>query len=276
MKRIFILILFFGTILNAEQFFSALQIPKFDKSKALLGKELYFDTRLSNDANRSCDSCHNMYLNHSGTTMQHLPENPPTVLNAVNNFRFYKDGRSGDIYDQVKQSLLSKDELNSTKEIILDAVSKNEKISAKFALLYKDGVNFENIIDAIVNYEKSLVTPNSKFDKFLNGDKNALNQIQKKGYEKFIDFGCVFCHNGENLGSNSYAYYNAKLYKVPTLRNIEITAPYFFDGSESKLKNAIITMAQVNLQKIISDEDANDIEQFLKSLTSDILDIDEK
>ena len=225
----------------AEVFASSLSPAaplKYDDEKARLGKKLFFDASLSPGGTVSCEKCHNLYWELSGTSKKNLKisankeASPPTALNSALNFIFFKDGRVKDIKDQVKQSLTGKEQLGEEPKKLEEKVGLNAVYKKEFERLYPDGVSFENIADALVNFEKALVTPNAKFDKFISGDENALDAEQKRGFELFKKIGCINCHGGVNLGANIYYELSSGdkgkqvRYKVPSLRNIEKTAPY--------------------------------------------------
>jgi cytochrome c peroxidase len=169
-------------------------------------------------------------------------------------------------------------------------VKRDKKYKKEFDDIYENGVNSDNIIDAIAVFESALTTPNARFDKYLRGDVHALSKQEKKGYKRFIELGCINCHNGVNVGGNMYqkagimsnlssnnkylGRYNVTkrekdkyVYKVPSLRNIELTAPYFHDGSVNSLREAVYKMGIYQLGIVIGDKDLDDIVAFLKTLT---------
>ena len=156
------------------------------------------------------------------------------------------------------------------EKVGLNAVYKKE-----FERLYPDGVSFENIADALVNFEKALVTPNAKFDKFISGDENALDAEQKRGFELFKKIGCINCHGGVNLGANIYYELNSGdkgkqvRYKVPSLRNIEKTAPYLYSGEIADLKDAIKFIAKERIGYELIDEQTQLLYKFLLALSGE-------
>lgn len=178
-------------------------------------------------------------------------------------------------------------------ENILNKLS-NSPYKKEFKKIYKDGVTQNNLIESIVEFEKALITPNSKFDKYLRGDSTAITAQEKRGYEIFKEAGCISCHNGVNVGGNMFqkvglmvpyksgskGRYNLTLrerdkfvYKVPSLRNIELTAPYLHDGTVQTLRDAIIFMREYQLDIIETDSEVDDIEAFLKTLTGEMPEI---
>lgn len=257
--------------------------PKFDEQKALLGKELFFDTELSPSGTLSCEKCHNLYWNLSGTSKKNVKisvgsqVSPPTALNSALNFIFFKNGEIKDLEEQVKRSLTGENQLGSEPKFLTRKVNQNPVYKQKFLEIYGEDATFENIADALVNFEKALVTPNAKFDKFIGGDANALNEDEKHGFELFKKIGCINCHSGVNLGAN--LYYELKFdsgeggqagrYKVPSLRNIEKTAPYLYSGEIADLKEAIKFVAKKRINYNLSDEQTQALYKFLLTLSGE-------
>ena len=257
--------------------------PKFDEQKALLGKELFFDAALSPSGTLSCEKCHNLYWNLSGTSKKNVKISadeeisPPTALNSALNFIFFKNGEIKDLAAQVERSLISENELASEPKFLVQKVNQNSVYRNKFEELYEDGVSFESIVDALVNFEKALVTPNAKFDKFIGGNESVFNDEEKRGFELFKTIGCINCHSGVNLGAN--LYYELKFdsgeggqagrYKVPSLRNIEKTAPYLYSGEIADLKEAIKFVAKKRINYNLSDEQTQALYKFLLTLSGE-------
>ena len=257
--------------------------PKFDEQKALLGKELFFDATLSPSETLSCEKCHNLYWNLSGTSKKNVKisvgsqVSPPTALNSALNFIFFKNGEIKDLEEQVKRSLTGENQLGSEPKFLTRKVNQNPVYKQKFREIYGEDATFENITDALVNFEKALVTPNAKFDKFIGGDANALNEDEKHGFELFKKIGCINCHSGVNLGAN--LYYELKFdsgeggqagrYKVPSLRNIEKTAPYLYSGEIADLKEAIKFVAKKRINYNLSDEQTQALYKFLLTLSGE-------
>ena len=257
--------------------------PEFDEQKALLGKELFFDTELSPSGTLSCEKCHNLYWNLSGTSKKNVKisvgsqVSPPTALNSALNFIFFKNGEIKDLEEQVKRSLTGENQLGSEPKFLTRKVNQNPVYKQKFLEIYGEDATFENITDALVNFEKALVTPNAKFDKFIGGDANALNEDEKHGFELFKKIGCINCHSGVNLGAN--LYYELKFdsgeggqagrYKVPSLRNIEKTAPYLYSGEIADLKEAIKFVAKKRINYNLSDEQTQALYKFLLTLSGE-------
>ena len=272
---------------------------EYDRHKALLGQMLFSDDILSQDYTVSCASCHD--LNRGGADERSVSLGvdgqegniqAPTVFNARFNFRQFWDGRAADLHAQVKEPMHNPKEMNIDRDEIVERVNRNGIYRQRFRALYGGkSITYPQILDAIVEFEKSLVTPHSRFDRFLRGEM-ALTDLEARGYRSFKKFGCVTCHNGVNVGGNSYQrmgtiipyrhdsrypdlYHQQKkpyyknVFKVPTLRNIALTAPYFHDASASTLEEAVRMMGYYNLGFIIPDEEIKAIVAFLHALTGD-------
>lgn len=264
----------------------------FSNQKAELGKKLFFEPRLSKSGIISCNTCHNLGL--GGTdgisaavghrwkaNPHHL--NSPSVYNSVLNTTQFWDGRAGTLADQAKGPIEAEPEMATPAKLAVEKIASLPEYVAEFKKIYgNSGVTFDNIADAIANFERTLITP-SRFDKFLNGDTKALSKAEQDGLKIFIDKGCVACHTGVNLGGSMQPFEVAKKYKfaktgdfkgdkngmvkTPTLRNITETAPYFHNGAIWSLQEAIKEMGSVQLGIELSDKEAQQIETFLKSLT---------
>lgn len=271
--------------------------PDYDYKKALLGKKLFFDTRLSRDNTISCASCH--ILEDGGDDNNAVSfgingqvgiRNSPTVLNARYNRMQFWDGSAKDLATQAKGPIHNPVEMGSNFKEVSEKLKQDEYYKNEFTKLYESGINGLNITDAISEFEKTLTTPNSRFDKFLKGDKKALTTDELEGYKSFKEYGCISCHNGINIGGNlmqkigvietfntvDFGLYNItkvnddKFYfKVPSLRNIELTAPYFHNGEVKTLKQAVKKMAKHQVGYLLSNNEIANIIKFLKTLTGD-------
>ncbi len=262
------------------------------KAKVELGKKLYFDPRLSKSGIISCNTCHNLgeggddgveaSIGHKWTANPHHV-NAPTVYNAVFNDIQFWDGRAKDLEEQAQGPIQAHPEMAATKEHVQNVVNSMPEYVSEFQKAYGNDVkiSFEKVTDTIGLYERTLVTP-SAYDDYLNGDKNALNEKEKAGLKTFIQVGCASCHNGVGLGggmnafnvTGTYKYQNVGDFKgdkngmvrVPTLRNITQTAPYFHNGAIWNLKEAIKEMGKIQLGQKLSNKQVNSIEDFLKAL----------
>jgi len=265
-----------------------------------LGKKLFFDPRLSKSGFISCNSCHNLSMGGTdnlatsiGDKWQQGPINAPTVLNSSMNIAQFWDGRAADLKAQAGGPIANPKEMGFSHELTIELLASIPQYAAEFKKVFnEDKIDIEQVTTAIAEFEKTLVTPNSRFDKWLSGDKTAINADEKAGYDLFKNSGCVACHNGSAVGGNSFqkmgvieAYKTDNpaeglagvsgkeadkfKFKVPTLRNIEMTYPYFHDGAVNTLPEAVDIMGRIQLgKKFTADENAK-IVAFLKTLTGD-------
>jgi cytochrome c peroxidase len=270
---------------------------EFNKSKALLGRELFLDNGLSQDKTISCSSCHNLYSGADfraksiGIKGRVGDMNSPTVFNAVFNFKQMWNGRAKDLKEQVLLPLHNPKEMGMSNKDILNYLNSSKKYKNLFKKVYNKEPDIESFVDAIAEFEKALITPNSPFDKYLKREHN-LSPKELRGYFLFKKIGCVTCHNGVNIGGNSYQKFglirefnrksntqdlytltrrdeDKNVFKVPTLRNIALTAPYFHNGQTKSLKEAIKVMAKYNLGFELSEDELDALEAFLKTLTGE-------
>ena len=265
-----------------------------------LGKKLYFDPRLSKSGFISCNSCHDLSMGGTdnlktsiGHNWQQGPINAPTVLNSRFNLAQFWDGRAPDLKAQAGGPIANPGEMAFSHDLAVTVLQSIPGYAAEFKHVYgSDKVDIDKVTRAIAAFEETLVTPNSRFDKWLKGDKKALSREELAGYELFKASGCVACHNGPAVGGNSFQKmgvvepYKASSpaegrvavtgkdadrfnFKVPTLRNVELTYPYFHDGAANTLKEAVDTMGRLQLGKKFSDDENARIVAFLKTLTGD-------
>jgi cytochrome c peroxidase len=269
------------------------------KAKVELGRMLYFEPRLSRDQKLSCNSCHDLAKygvdnepTSTGFRGQHGDRNAPTVYNAAAHFVQFWDGRAKDVEAQAVGPMMNPVEMAMPSEELVVAVLKSipEYVEA-FKRAFPgepDPVNITNAAKAIGAFERELMTP-SRWDAFLKGDQSALSEVEKEGFLKFVDAGCAACHNGALLGGNSYkrlgiakAYPDKKdigvakvskkaddrfVFKVPSLRNITKTGPYFHNGSVPTLDAAVTRMAEYQLGKPLSPADVKAITTWMNALT---------
>lgn len=297
--RILFLVLLFKISLVSNSMFAPIPLRvEYDKEKAFLGKKLFNDTLLSKDNSISCATCHP--ISNYGVDSQSISigingqegdRNTPTVLNSSFNFLQLWDGRAKDLKDQAILPLISKFEMGDSLENIVDKLNSNQEYRRLFFDIYKSEVKIKNVADAIAEYEKTLITPNSKFDKYLRGDKNILTPTELYGLKLFQSKGCASCHNGVNLGGNHFqkigyfqdhkdgdlGRYNItknekdkNFFKVPSLRNIAKTSPYFHDGSSKTLKDTIKTMGLLQVGRVLTEDEIDAIEAFLITLTGEL------
>ncbi len=271
--------------------------------KIRLGKMLFYEKRISIDGTTSCAKCHPLSLygtdgleKSRGNFSKENPRNAPTVLNAAGQISQHWRGDRKDVEDQAKRSVLGKGSFGAPSyqwvENVLKSIKGYRELFKKAFPDDKDPINIDNFAKAIGAWERTLSTP-SRFDDFLKGHVDALSEKEKRGLKKFISYGCVACHSGALLGGTMYQkfgiyepywkYTKSKkidegrfnvtkkeedryVFKVPPLRNVALTPPYFHDGSVRDLKRAIWIMGKVQLGKELSEEDISDIYSFLTSL----------
>ena len=277
-----------------------------DARKVKLGFDLYHDTRLSVDNTVSCATCHG--LNTGGVDNLQYSKgvennmggvNAPTTYNAVYNFVQFWDGRAKTLAEQAAGPPLNPVEMASASfDEIIAKLAQDENYVAEFNALYADGITEANITNAIEEFERTLVTPNSQFDKWLLGDNEALTADELHGYDLFKANNCATCHVGANLGGESYElmglrqhYFEARgltlteedngrfkqtqderdrhRFKVPGLRNIELTWPYYHDGTRQTMDEAVRDMAKYQCDVELSDAEAASIVAFLRTLTGE-------
>jgi cytochrome c peroxidase len=279
-------------------------LPVLDARKVALGERLFNDKRLSHDNSISCASCHR--LSQGGVDGQAISIgigsvkgriNAPTVFNSALNFRQFWDGRAASLEEQTVGPVHDPKEMGSNWAEVMGKLSQDTALTSQFKTAYADGLQVKNIQDAIATFERTLSTPNARFDKYLKGDKTALSADELQGYRLFKSYGCVACHQGVNVGGNMFQTfgvmgdYFAKrgnvtaadlgrynitkiesdkhVFKVPSLRNVAVTAPYFHDGSAVTLADAVEVMFKYQLGRPASPRDRELIVKFLHTLTGE-------
>jgi cytochrome c peroxidase len=274
-----------------------------DSARVELGRKLFHDSRLSANGRVSCASCHSPAhggadgRDHAvGFTGRLTAVNAPTVFNAALNFKQFWNGRAQTLEQQVDMVIQNPIEMGSRWPDVVAKVSQDEAYHRAFADAYREGVTAVTIENAIATYERTLITP-SRFDRYLRGDVNAITPEEKTGYLKFKQYGCIACHQGVNVGGNMFQkfgvmgdYFAARgneteadmgrnlvtneevdkhVFKVPSLRNVGLTAPYFHDGTAKTLDAAVDVMFRYQLGRTASREDRDAIVRFLNTLTGD-------
>ena len=310
--------------LRAKYFPSPLAAPEFanepvrpvpdsvayDVRKAALGELLYSDTRLSADGTVSCATCHG--LNTAGVDNKRYSEgidgqlggvNAPTVYNACFNFVQFWDGRAATLAEQAGGPPLNPVEMGCKSfDEIVARLSDDKAFVKSFNEVYPEGLSQATITDAIAEFEKTLVTPNSDFDRYLKGDKNAMTAEQIEGYDLFKKYDCATCHAGVNMGGLTYELMGQRAnyfedrelteksgltdgdngrwaqtkverdryrFKTPTLRNVALTYPYYHDGSVETLKEAVTKMAKYQVGREMTDGEADKVVSYLNALTGE-------
>lgn len=283
--------------------------------KVELGKQLFFDPRLSVDGTVSCNSCHNVMS--SGTDNRAVSvgvggkkggRSSPTVWNSAFLTVQFWDGRAATLEDQAKGPVLNPVEMGMhSADVAVERIAAIPGYKVQFEKVFggENPVTYDNIAKAIATYERTLITPNSAYDRYAKGDEKALSDDAKRGLALVKDLGCTGCHTGANFagptslpigegfyqkfpvypGSEYEKEYNLvedtgrhevtkqeedkNVWRVPTWRNVALTAPYFHNGSVATLDEAVRVMAKTQLNKTLSDNEVNDIVAFLNSLTGE-------
>ncbi len=274
-------------------------------AKVDLGKMLYFEPRLSESHSISCNSCHmvgmggvDLQETSLGHRWQHGGRNAPTVYNAVFDVAQFWDGRAKDLEQQAGGPLVNPVEMDTTEAHVVEQLKGIPGYAVAFAKAFPgaaDPITFDNVRKAIALFEATLITPNAPFDRYLKGSEKALDANQKEGLALFINKGCAACHNGINVGGGMYAPFGVVerpgadilppgdkgrfavtktasdeyVFRVPSLRNIALTAPYFHTGKVWDLRQAVAIMGSSQLGAKLSDEEVSRIEVFLGALTGD-------
>ena len=273
-------------------------------ARAEIGRRLFHDKRLSANGQVSCASCHNAANGGAdgrkrslGLTGKPTEVNAPTVFNAALNFRQFWNGRGDSLEHQVDMVVQNPVEMGSRWETVVAMISRDPSYASAFAAAYKDGVTRANIGNAIATFERTLITPDSRFDRYLRGDSNAITAEEKAGYAKFKQYGCIACHQGVNVGGNMFQKFGVMgdyfaqrgkpteadlgrylvtgdeedrhVFKVPSLRNVTETAPYFHDGTAMTLDAAVDVMFRYQLGRNATADDKAAIIKFLGTLTGD-------
>ena len=278
---------------------------RLDARKIKLGASLFNDLRLSKNDTISCASCHNLSMGGAdgrkfpvGVDGQINTINAPTVFNAATNTYQFWDGRANTLEEQINDHVNDPIVMGSKWPEIIAKLSKDKSLSDNFKSVYPDGINAAHATEAIATYERSLLTP-SRFDRYLKGETGAISAEELAGYKKFKDYGCIGCHQGVNVGGNMFQQlgvmrdyftqrgnptkadlgrYNVTkleedkhVFKVPSLRNITITAPYLHDGTMMSLNDAVGLMFKYQLGRRGSEADKALIIKFLNTLTGEQL-----
>jgi len=299
--RLTALFLFASSVVSAAEPVQAIR-PAQDLNLAQveLGKKLYFDPRLSKSGFISCNSCHNLSMGGTdnlktsiGHNWQEGPINSPTVLNSSLNVAQFWDGRAADLKEQAAGPIANPKEMAFSHPLTLDVLHSIPEYRIEFKQVFGvDEITINEVTTAIAEFEKTLVTPNSRFDRWLLGEEHAITADELSGYTLFKNSGCVACHNGEALGGTSFQKMGLVrpyetdnpaegrvavtgkdadrfLFKVPTLRNVELTYPYFHDGEAETLAEAVNVMGRIQLGREFSAEETAQIVAFLRTLTGE-------
>ncbi len=276
-------------------------LPELDPGRVALGRRLFHDPRLSESGATSCATCHELASGGADGRRYSLrasgapaPVNTPTVLNAALHFRWSWNGRAGTLEEQV--AIAGHEELGLEPAAMAARIAEDAIYRAAFQETYGRPADPEAVIDALVVFQRSLLTP-SRFDRYLAGDERALTEAEREGYTLFKNLGCAACHQGVGVGGNMFQRFGVlgdyfadrgdpteadlgrfavtgreedrHVFKVPSLRNVALTAPYFHDGSTATLDEAIRVMARYQLGRDLADEEVEGLAAFLGTLTGE-------
>ncbi|MGE0119436.1 MAG: cytochrome-c peroxidase [Dongiaceae bacterium] len=272
-----------------------------DPAKVRLGERLFLDVRLSHGNSTACVSCHNLgrggddgQAQSNGVDGRPLDFNTPTVFNAALNFRLNWRGDFRTLEEQTEAALLSPRLMAAKWEDLLSKLRADRTYVEAFSAVYGGPPARPDVLDALVVFGRSLVTPDAPFDRYLRGDDDAIDAEEKRGYELFKSYGCVSCHQGMNVGGNLFQRFgifrnpfthrpvtdadlgrfaltgdpeDRLVFRVPGLRNVAATAPYFHDGSAATLEHAVAEMARLQLGRVLAPQEIRLIVRFLRTLT---------
>lgn len=280
-----------------------------DPDKVALGMLLFNDPRMSINQNQTCASCHSLAPEGYGADVGNAVSagsvpgkfggrNSPTVLNSALNFVQFWDGRAAHLAEQAEGPVVNPVEMGMPSwDEVVKRISAIPTYKEQFGKLYNGEISKATITNAIAEFEKTLLTPDSPFDRYLKGDSNALTAQQKRGYELFKSYGCIACHQGQNVGGNMYQKFgilkdiaqdsgtlgrdmgrfevtgnemDKHVFKVPSLRLVSKTPPYFHDGSVKTLDGAVKVMVDYQLGRTVPQKDIDDIVSFLESLAGEL------
>jgi cytochrome c peroxidase len=277
-----------------------------DTDKVRLGERLFLDPRLSHDNSSSCASCHQLdaggddgQAKSIGADGQPLDVNTPTVFNAALSFRLNWRGDFRSLEEQAEAVLLNPRLMKANWEELVARLKSDQSYNQTFQAIYGGPPARPQILDALASFQRSLITPSAPFDRFLRGDSSAISSGEKHGYELFKSRGCVACHQGVNVGGNLFQRFgifrdpfarrsvtdadlgrftltgkvtDRAVFRVPSLRNVAATAPYFHDGSAATLEKAVAEMARIQLGKVLAPREIGLIVRFLHTLTGEYRD----
>jgi cytochrome c peroxidase len=293
-------LVFSGSIMAQEPITPIEPVKEINLAKVELGKKLYFDPRLSKSGFISCNSCHNLSMGGTdnlktsiGHNWQQGPINSPTVLNSSMNVAQFWDGRAADLKEQAGGPIANPGEMAFTHTLAINVLESIPEYVTEFTRVFgPDCINIDQVTEAIAEFEKTLVTPNGRFDQWLLGNTDAITAQELAGYELFKSSGCVACHMGPAVGGTSfqkmglvspYETNNAAQglagvtgddadrfkFKVPTLRNVELTYPYFHDGEAATMEQAVEIMGRLQLGREFEKAELGQVVAFLKTLTGE-------
>lgn len=282
---------------DTDEAFPILPLPRtmdLDPTRVALGKKLFNDPRLSKDNLLACSSCHQLAQGGDDGRKLALTNtggddhfNTPTVFNVAFNFRHTRTGKFRTLEEQAEGDMHNPRHGNTTWEEVLPKLQADAEYVRLFRETYGRVIDRESVLDALVSYEKSLITPDARFDRYLRGEQSVLTPMELQGYRLFRSYGCIACHQGINVGGNLFQQLGIfepyvdndeharqgphrdeqHVFRVPSLRNVAVTAPYFHEGDVTTLEEAVWEMGRLQLGVRMPDDDVRAIVAFLKTLT---------
>jgi cytochrome c peroxidase len=274
-----------ATDLVADEPITPIPEPRIsDPAKVALGRRLFEDVRLSGGNTHSCTACHDLRGNGAsskdhdvGTDGVPLPFNTPTLFNAGLSFRLNWEGSFRSLESEAAATIENPQLMAGSMPDVVEKLAADPSMHLAFVAIYGGDPDAPSIVDAIASFERSLTTPGSRFDRWLRGDRAALSAQEASGYGLFKSLGCIACHQGVNIGGNLFARQGIfhplaaspkpEMLRVPSLRNVAITPPYFHDGSAPTLEDAVRKMSFAQLNSRLTDPQVDDIVAYLKTLT---------
>jgi cytochrome c peroxidase len=253
-----------------------------DPQRLLLGERLFGDRRLSHGNTHSCSSCHDIATNGASANILDTPKsqpmalNTPTVFNVSLNFRLNWEGKFRSLEEGAEHTLRNPAIMASSADEVVSKLRGDPEAVQQFRDAYGREPDVAAVLDAIATYERSLVTPGSRFDRWLLGEADAITPEELSGYQLFKSLGCITCHQGVNVGGNLFQRHGIfhplgspepVLLRVPSLRNVATTAPYFHDGSAPTLPEAVKLMGVAQLDRVLTEPQIAAIVAFLNTLT---------
>lgn len=254
-----------------------------DERRRALGERLFNDSRLSGDGSRSCASCHDLGTNGATANRRDvdfngrdLPLNTATVFNAALSFRLGWEGSARSLTAHSEALLQNPAIMGASLDVVLRRLAADPSVAGAFRDAYRRPLDKEALLDALATFQGSLVTPGSRFDRWLAGEASAITAEEQAGYDRFRTIGCAACHQGANVGGNLFqrhgifhalAASEPRTLRVPSLRNVAVTAPYFHDGSAATLEEAVRGMGLAQLNLALDDGQVASIVAFLRTLT---------
>jgi cytochrome c peroxidase len=272
-----------------------------DHKRISLGERLFSDVRLSRSRNCSCASCHPLTRGGvDGLPVAKSPAGGPNLRNTLTVFNvglsstYNWDGIASSLEQHTNLILANPQVMNLGWPELLVRIGGDPAYLSAFRSIYRQGLTRAAVLDAIASFERSLLTPNSRFDRYLRGERDALTAQEKEGYRLFKAYGCASCHQGVNIGGNLFQKFGVfesaippqesldlgrfrvtkmardrEVFRVPSLRNVAVTGPYFHDGRERELKGAVATMAKAQLGRNLEEGEIGQIVHYLKTLTGE-------